>query len=170
VKGVGEALDWLLDALGVWLRCVTQPIAVLNAVLPEVTDNYSHLSAAAQVWVPSFLISLILTFPVLNLFGIEWNNVGFHLCNSLTSILYMLAMVFVTHKVLLWRKMNSEYVRTLAMYTTAVAPYLPAFALLNLPSTYIIFNIIRQLKNNKMPIDWDTMMLLAKNYFISIQN
>lgn len=149
MKGIREALDWLLDALGVWLRCVTQPIAVLNAVLPEVTDDYSHLSAATQVWVPSFLISLILAFPVLNLFGIGWSNVGFHLCNSLTPILYMLAIIFIAHKLLLWHKMKSEYVRTLAMYTTAVAPYLPVFALLNLPSTYIVFNVMKEIKTKR---------------------
>lgn len=170
MKGVREGLDWLLDALGIWLRCVTQPIAVLNTVLPEVTDDYSNLPAAIQVWVPSFLISLILTFPVLNLFGIAWDNLGFHLSNSLMAILLMLSIVFIAHKILVWRKMKSEYVRTLAMHTIAIAPYLPGYALLNLPGTYIMYNVIKEIKTKKQPIGWDTAVLFAKSLFISIQH
>ena len=94
MKGVREGLEWLLEALGVWLRCLTRPVAMLNAVVPKVTDE-SHLSAAAQVWVPSYLISVIVTFPVLNLFGIAWDNIEFHLCNSLFAITFMATLVFL---------------------------------------------------------------------------
>jgi hypothetical protein len=127
-------------------------VATLNDILPEVTDE-KHLSAAAKIWVPSLLLSLIISFPVLKSYGIEWNNVGYHLCNWMTTIIGLVASAFLTHQVLLWLKLKSEFVQTLVIYTVLVTTYAPVSGLLAVPSTLSAFAAVQDFKQHSIPID-----------------
>lgn len=161
MKDIKDALEWLLDAVRIWVRCIARPVATLNAVLPGASDEH-HLSGAAKVWVPSLLISLVLSFPMLNLFGIEWNNLGFHLSNWLTTVLALVAVGFIAHRILTALKLKSEFVRTLVMYTTPVVAYSPIITLINLPGTIQLFDAVKAIKEQKLPIDV-AAITLARN-------
>jgi hypothetical protein len=161
VKNLDEALQWLLDATATWLQCVARPVATLNEILLEATDE-KHLSAAAKVWVPSLLISLIVSFPVLKFYGIEWSNVGFHLCTWMTTIITLVATAFIVHHVLLKLKLKSEFVRTLVIYTVLVTTYAPVSGLLGIPSTLSIFAAMHDFKQHSIPID-EAVILYFRN-------
>jgi hypothetical protein len=152
VKNLEETLQWLLDAIAIWLQCVAKPVATLNNILLEETDD-KHLSTAAKVWVPSLLISLIISFPVLKLHGIEWNNVGFHLCTWTTTVISLVVTAFIVHQVLLGLKLKSEFVRTLMIYTVLVTTYAPVSSLLALPSTLNSFAAVQDFKQHPIALD-----------------
>jgi hypothetical protein len=109
--------------------------------------------AAAKVWVPSLLISLIISFPVLKSYGIEWNNVGYHLSTWTTTVIGLVATAFVVHQMLLWLKLKSEFVRTLVFYSVLVATYTPVTSLLTIPSTLHNFAAVQDFKEHTIPID-----------------
>jgi hypothetical protein len=152
VKILDEALEWLLNAIQLWLQCLARPVATLNDILLEGTDE-KHLSAAAKVWVPSLLISLIISFPVLKAYGIEWNNVGYHLSTWTTTIIGLVATAFIVHQMLLWLKLKSEFVRTLVIYTVLVATYAPVSSLLTIPATLYNFAAVQDFKQHSTAID-----------------
>jgi hypothetical protein len=152
VKGIQDAIEWLLDALILWLKNIAGPISTLNAVLPSATDE-RHLSEATKVWVASLLLGLVLSFPIFNLFGIKWDNLGFHLSNWLTTIISLVAVAFIVHRTLLALKLRSDFVRTFVMYTTPVVAYTPVINLINLPFTIYLFGVVAALKEQKLPID-----------------
>jgi hypothetical protein len=152
VKALGDALQWLFDAVRIWLQCVVKPMTMLNAILPEVTDE-NHLSEAAKVWVPSLLISLIISFPVLKFYDIEWNNVGYHLSAWMPMIIALVVYTFIVHQILLGLKLKSEFVRTLVIYTVLLATYFPAISLLDIPTTLSMFAAAQDFKQHHIPID-----------------
>jgi hypothetical protein len=152
VKDLGDTLQWLLDAVEMWLQCATKPVATLNDILPEVTDE-KHLSAAAKVWIPSLLISLIISFPVLKIYGIEWSNVGYHLCTWITTIIALVATAFIFHQVLLLLHLKSDFIRTLVIYTVLVATYAPVTSLLLVPSTVFNFAAVSDFKQHPVAIN-----------------
>jgi hypothetical protein len=152
VKELGDALQWLFDAIRAWLQCVARPVATLNAIVPETTDE-NHLSEAAKVWVPALLISLIISFPVLKFYGIEWNNVGYHLTTWTTTIVGMVGTAFIAHHILLGLNLKSEFVRTLVLYTVPVATYAPVLSLLTVPSKLSIFAAVQGFKQHPVAID-----------------
>ena len=151
MKDLGDALQWLLDAVQIWLQCAARPVATLNAILLKAT-NEKQLSAAAKVCVPSLLISLIVTFPALKFYGIEWSNLGFHLCNWTTTIIALVATAFIIHQVLLALRLKSEFVRTLFIYTVLVATYTPVTTLLAVPMTLYNFAAVYDLKLHPVAI------------------
>jgi hypothetical protein len=152
VKNIDEALQWLLNAIQLWLQCLARPVATLNDILLEGTDE-KHLSAAAKVWTPSLLISLIMSFPVLKSYGIEWNNVGYHLSTWTTTIIGLVGTAFIVHQMLLWLKLKSDLVRTLVIYSVLVATYTPVTSLLAIPSTLHNFAAVQDFKAHTIPID-----------------
>ena len=98
MKELTEALKRLLSVTIIWISCISNPIVTLNALLPEVTDkNPSSLVKVVQIWIPALLISLICSFPILKLYGIEWNNVGYHLCNWMIVIGSLIVTSIVIH-------------------------------------------------------------------------
>lgn len=152
MKDLGDALQWLLDAVEMWLQCATKPVATLNDILPEATDE-KHLSAAAKVWVPSLLISLIISFPVLKLYGIEWSNIGYHLCTWMTTIIALVVTAFIIHQALLWLRLKSDFIPTLVIYTILVATYTPVTSLFLIPSTLLNFAAVSEFKHHPVAID-----------------
>ena len=152
MKELGDALQWLFDAIRTWLQCVARPVATLNAIVPETTDE-NHLSKAVKVWVPALLISLIISFPVLKFYGIEWNNFGYHLTTWTTTIVGMVGTAFIVHHILLWLKLKSEFARTLVIYTVPVATYAPVLSLLAVPSTLSVFAAVQGFKQHPVAID-----------------
>jgi hypothetical protein len=152
MKNLDETLQWLLDAIAIWLQCIAKPVATLNNILVEETDA-KHLSTAAKVWVPSLLISLIISFPVLKLYGIEWNNVGFHLCTWTTTVISLVVTAFIVHHVLLGLKLKSEFMRTLIIYTVIVTTYAPVSNFLALPSTLRSFAAVQNFKQHPIALD-----------------
>jgi hypothetical protein len=151
VKDLGETLQSLLDAIQMWLQCFARPVGTLNDILPGVTDG-RDLSAAKKIWVASLLISLIISFPVLHLYGIEWDNFGYHLCNWMTTIFGLVVVALITHQVLLWLNLKSEFFQTLVMYTVLVTTYLPVASLLSVPGTLSTFNAVQGFKQHPISI------------------
>jgi ABC-type dipeptide/oligopeptide/nickel transport system permease component len=85
----------------------------------------NRLSATIKIWVPSLVVALVTTFPLLHLYGIEWNNVGHHLSYWLVTIIGLIIPAFVTHHILLALRLKSEFICTLAIYTVPMATYAP---------------------------------------------
>jgi hypothetical protein len=152
VNALREALQWLLGAFEIWLRCAAKPVPTLNRVLLEVTGE-EHLSAAEKIWVPSLLISLIVSFPVLKLYGIEWNNVGYHLCTLATTIAGLVVNAFVIHRLLLALKLKSEFVHTLVIYTVILTTYAPVSNLFSIPSALSLFSAVQDFKQHPIGVD-----------------
>lgn len=151
MTALDEALQWLLDVIGMWLQSVVRPVTTLNRILLESTDD-KQLSAAKKVWVSSLLISLIISFPLLNIYGIEWNNVGYHLCNWMIIILSLVANAFIFHNVLLLLKLKSDFARTLVIYTVIVTTFAPVLNLLVIPITWYNFAAIQNFKQHPIAI------------------
>jgi hypothetical protein len=152
VKNFVEALQWLLDSTAMWLQCAARPVATLNNILlEENVDNY--LLKTTKVWIPSLLISLIISFPVLKLYGIEWNNVGFHLCTWTTTITALVITAFIFHQILLWLKLKSAFVCTFMIYSVLVTTYAPVSSLLAIPSTLQVFAAIQEFKQHPVALD-----------------
>jgi hypothetical protein len=162
VKELGDTLQWLFDAFRVWLRCVARPVATLNETLTEVTDE-NHLSAATKIWVASLLISLIISFPLLKLYGIEWDNFGYHLSSWVTTIIGLVVAAFIFHQILLALKLKSEFVRTLVMYSVPVAAFAPVFSLLTYPTTLTVFAAVQDFKQHPNPIG-DAIVAYIRSY------
>jgi hypothetical protein len=152
VNAIAEALQWLLDALEIWLQCVVRPVPMLNRVLLETTDE-KRLSAAQKVWVPSLIISLIVSFPVLKVYGIEWDEVGYHVCIWMITIVNYVATAFIVHQFLLALKLKTEFVPTLVIYTIILGTYAPVFTLLTIPSTLALFAALQDFKQHPIAID-----------------
>ncbi len=161
---LGAALQWLLDAFETWLQCVARPVPTLNRILLEATDD-EQLSAAGKVWAPSQLITLIISFPILKLYGIEWNDLGYHLCNWLTTIVVLIIFAFTAHKLLLALQLKSQFVQTLVIYTVIVTTYSPITTLLSIPSTLTLFAAVQNFKQHPIAIDKAVMV-----YFSSFSN
>lgn len=161
MKNLDETLQWLLNAVQLWLRFLARPVATLNDILLEMTDE-KQLSAAAKIWAPSLLISVIISFPVLKSYGIEWHDAGYHLSTWMMSIVSLVAPAFIVHQVLLWLKLKSEFVRTLVIYTVLVTIYGPVSSLLTIPATLHNFAAVQDFKQHSIPFDQAVVQYFRK--------
>jgi hypothetical protein len=152
VKFAEEALRWLFEALGSWLRAVTHPVATLNDLLQPAPDSRNIL-APAKVWLPAILIGMVFSLPVLKLFGIKWDSIDYHLAYWTAYLLALLALAFVAHLTLIVLRLKSEFLRTMVMVVTPILTYAPIGYLISLPNTLKMLGKIKALKEQKVPVD-----------------
>lgn len=150
MNALSGALEQLVDASRAWLKCVVGPIGVLNDMLPRANDE-RHISEATKIWIPSILVSLIVSLPVLNSYGIKWDNLGYHLFNWLVTILNLLMASFLIHWFLICFKLKSEFVRTFVIVTTPGMAYSPIMSLAVTPALFRMLDALQAAKNAKQP-------------------
>lgn len=145
MKEIVAALGWFLRSMSTWLRCAAHPIRTLNIIL---SDEQVNLDKVVEIWIPSLLVSIVVSLPVLKLFGIEWNNVGYHLSQCLVAFAALAIEAFITHLFLLMFGLRSNFLSTLLMYSIPVVSYGPITGLLAVPATLKIFYTLQDAKLN----------------------
>lgn len=148
MKGISDAMELLINVSGAWLKSVIGPISVLNETLPRINDE-RQISEATRTWVPSILVSIIVSLPMLSSYGIKWDNLGYHLFYWLTTILNLVVGAFLFHWLLIWFKLKSEFVRTFVILTTPFMAYSPIFSLAATPEMFRWLDALRAAKNAK---------------------
>lgn len=142
---------WIQDAFQAWQRCILRPVRTLDVMLAT-PDDETRLSEVTKIWVPALLISLMLNFVVLSWFGSAGENVAFCLSNWLVQVLILVAFVSIAHRMLIAFKLKSNFSRTLAMYTTTIIAYLPVLALISLPNAIRLYDAVRKIREENLPI------------------
>jgi hypothetical protein len=151
MKNLDEGLQFLLNAFLLWLQFILKPVATLNSILLETADE-KRLSAAMKIWVPSLLIGVFISIPVLQSSGIVWYEAGYHLSNWMVSIIGLVASAFIVHQILLLVNLRSEFVGTLVMYTVVVTIQGPVVTLLSIPATLYNVAAVQHFKQQSTPI------------------
>ena len=150
MKGVSDAIELLIDVTGAWLKSGIRPISVLNEMLPRFKDE-RQIPEATKTWLPSILVSIIVSFPVLNSYGIKWDNLGFHLFSWLVTLTNIVIDAFLFHGLLICFKLKSEFVRTFVITVTPSMAYLPIFSLAATPELVRWLDALQVAKSAKQP-------------------
>ena len=142
---------WLLSALRLWLRCVAHPVATLNALLAVPTRD-AQLSETIKLWAPAVLIGVAISLATLAHDGVGWGNAALHLLYEMAVLPSLLVTAAVSHQLLRWRKLRSDFVPTLVMYTVAVVSYSPLIRLSMIPATLRIFDTAQAIERDHLSL------------------
>jgi hypothetical protein len=91
-------------------------------------------------------VSLILSYPMLNLFGIKWNNFGYHAPEQLLVLVTIILNGLLSHTFLRIAHMKSDAYETIVLYTTVVI-YTPLTTVMAIPSSYRLYSYLQALKH-----------------------
>jgi hypothetical protein len=117
-----------------WSQCVIYPLHTVGRATSYVARQRS-ISPVFAIWFPSIFISVITQVPVEHLFGIEWNNGGFHAAFLLLYILQISLGSVCVHVGMLLFQLQSRLPETLSLYTINVI-YSPLTNIFLIPATY----------------------------------
>jgi hypothetical protein len=104
------------------------------------------LAPVAKLWVPTLTLSLVLSYPMLNLFGIRWNNFGYHATEQVVVLTTIIMNGLLSHAFLRLAKMRSDAHETTLLYTTVVI-YTPITTVMAIPSSYKLYSQLQILKH-----------------------
>ena len=74
----------------------------------------------AKLWIPILTLNLVLNYPMLNLFGIKWNNFGYYAPEEAILILTIVMNGLLSHTLLRVGKMKSDVYETTLLYTSVL--------------------------------------------------
>lgn len=140
-----KSLEAVLNLFLEWVTAVRNPVRSCNEVLALATDK-EKISKTLRLWFVSFLITLVLQFPVLKAIGIEWENLGFHLPNFLILTLLLMLTGAALHWGMKAYGIASNFADTTAAYTTLIGCYSPILAVLAYPATVRVLTALRTAK------------------------
>jgi hypothetical protein len=153
----------VVDTLKLWVTFIIFPISnTENLLITSPPPN--RLSPVIGVWLFTLIIGLAVYEPILNLFGIPWDNVGFHASYGLIFILHILLNASITHVCLKMLGLQSILQETVTIYTIVVI-YSPISAFFYLPATYYLYSALHLLKTTNLTLgnlDLDTIRALTE--------
>jgi len=141
----GELLRLVGDSVRTWLECLFQPLTTVSRMLRAFQQDRS-LAPVAKIWTATLTLSLILSYPILNLFGIQWNNFGYHAPEQAVVILTILMAGLLSHIFLRCSKMRSNVYETILLYTVVVI-YTPITTVMAIPESYKMYALLQMLKH-----------------------
>jgi hypothetical protein len=125
-------------------ECVFRPLTTITQLLGEFEQSRS-LAPFTKIWLPALVLSMIIDYPLLNWFGIKWNNIGFYAPEELVVIASLLLTAVMIHVLLCMCEIPSDFYKTTLLYTIVVI-YSPITTLMTIPLAYNQYNLIRSIK------------------------
>ncbi len=137
----------LFDILRIWIECLIHPLAYIEEMLHRYEEQKS-LALLKDVWFPSIFLSIIVNYPILRLFGVEWTNIPFYVIEQTILLVSLFVNVLIVHLFMRMSGMLSRWGETIVLYTIVVI-YTPISAIISLPASYKWYDHMRSLKFEK---------------------
>jgi hypothetical protein len=134
-----------------WLAWVLRPRQSAYSLLQQRAHERQFYKQMLTIWTTTALIDVTLSFPVGNLFGVPWNNVGFYGTYLICFLVVLAAGALITHWTLLLSNLKSISTETFAIYTVSVV-YSPFVYLFSLPNVYNAYSVVSSVKHEHRDI------------------
>lgn len=145
-----EFLRLLGEMVWTWLEAVFRPLMTVSRMLREFEPERS-LSPVVKLWLPPLTLSLIINYPILNLFGIKWNNFGYYAPEETLVIIVVIMNGLFSHGLLRIFKMKSDVYKTTLLYTLVLI-YTPITTLIAIPQAHAYYSYIQALKHDNLDL------------------
>jgi len=132
-----------------WFDACRRPVAHCDELLALASDR-EKIVKSMQLWIPAFVVGLILQFPVLKNAGIEFEEMGYHLPNFLTAIVLLMLIGAVLHYGLRIHGIASRLGDIVAAYTTLIGVYSPLFLLPTYPLMALDMGALKEAKAHSL--------------------
>lgn len=130
----------------IWLRFLFHPIAGVRQILRESATNITSLPEL-KVWLPAVAVAFLLDYPIIRLYGIAWNNVGFYAANRLIVLFALFAQAITLYGFIRLSSFSISFSQMRALFTLMVA-YLPFTSITQWAWLLRTFDLIQQVKHN----------------------
>jgi hypothetical protein len=143
-------LGYPIELLWNWLGWVTHPQENMEILLQHCRGQ-TFSKPLRDIWVSSFVITMILSSPVLVIFGIKITDLDYFAVYNVVLLFFYLLGAFGSHILLRVFRQKSRYDITFKIYT-ATFVYTPILSLFQLPRTYVLFSQIEWIKHSNLSI------------------
>jgi hypothetical protein len=134
----------IFDLLRTWTFCLFTPLECVSRMLVKFRQDGSY-SGVFKIWSATITLSIIINYPLLHWFGIEWNNFGYYLPEEMVVVLSLLINGVLCHVILLIAKVGSALPQTMILYTIPMV-YTPITTLFAIPLEYRYYSRMHLLK------------------------
>ncbi len=163
-----EVLQFLAEVLRVWLEAVFRPLKTVGRILREF-EHARSLSNVAKLWLPSLTLSLIINYPILNLFGIKWDNFGYYAPEETLVIITVIMNGLLSHGLLRIFKLKSDVYKTTLLYTIVLI-YTPLTTLIAIPHTHAYYSYVQALKHDNLDLQETLRRQFSNGFLGTIQS
>jgi hypothetical protein len=138
LKDIEEGLQHFLDLFLTWVTALHHPAETCDEILAAGNER-DKLSKALRLWLVSFLVTLVLQFPIFHAVGIAWDDLGFHLPAFGMLTMTVVAFGCALHIGLRLFRIPSTLYDVISVYTAYVGVYVPLISLLSYPTSFRTF-------------------------------
>jgi len=131
-----------------WMEYALHPIDSTNALLRQRSSTLFP-KPLVEIWATSAVILMLSAVPVSYLFGISLKDADFFAVWQAMILIFHAILAVTVHAMLVVFRQHSDLAEIIKLYTIRIV-YIPVISILNLPSTYQIYQNIRAAKRNEM--------------------
>ena len=161
-----KTIQECLGAVLLWAGFSLSPLQSIRSLLAH-QDTAVAVATAAKIWVVAIILGAVFLMPMLELFGIAWQNTGFFLCGVTITLVGHLIAAYTIHLGLRCGGLRSDLIETALIFTIKVC-YIPFASVLGLPAIHSLYRSLSQLKKNNT--DLDAAILQLPTVLESIKN
>jgi len=143
---VGQLLKFL-ELFWEWFFAALHPTRCCRKLL-AIKDSRTRMQSSAKLWVPSFVVALIVDVPLYHLYGIELDTLGFHLASLLWFTAAVALSGFVIQLGLSWYKVRSNLADVMSIFACYFVTYQPIGAILSYPVDLKCYAILSSAKKS----------------------
>lgn len=154
------------DIIKMWMQSLWNPLNIIQRLIESSEEEV--LTEIAKLWTPPILLSMIINYPILNLFGIRWDNVGFYAPEELFTVVSLMSAVVVIHFLLRLFGITSLMSRTAGLYTIVVI-YSPITTLMAIPIAYDAYGYTKTLKEQASSDPVEALKALFVHEYFGIE-
>jgi hypothetical protein len=127
-----------------WIQCLRHPLQFSDQQFINLKDENAKVLRAISLWTVSFVLTLLVLFPLYHVVGIGLEDREFHLSTFFILLLSVLTSGVFFHIGFLWSGIKSKLNDTLLMEAVTMSCYTP-FITLTSYSVYLqIMNSINE--------------------------
>lgn len=146
-EDLSKALDYAFERLVNWFSCVRDPKRTCEGIFALSSDSTDAVRRAIPIWLISFLLTLVTTGWVYQLYGIGLGNPSFHVAQGAVLLSMLFATAFSIWAGLRLCGLPAMFGRIFVVWTVYVSSLSPLYSLIVSPTLALHISLLKSIKS-----------------------